>query len=151
TFTCEGPEYWAALAQGYPSNIFYFDGSRDEPIFGPKQADGKGDKEKLLAFYRQYVSKDVKMEELFFEKDIHGFFSKQPCFKAGEYNPFNRWNTRDGIMHLTHHTNLLKAEIILAANATLLQRMNNRLVQEADQLICRSKLGGPNRSSDPHI
>src|SRR4051794_23802809 len=50
TFTCEGPEYWESLADGYPT---IYNGS--------KTAGAKGDRKKLLALYRQYVSPDVQM------------------------------------------------------------------------------------------
>ena len=42
-------------------------------------------------------------------------------YKKGSYNPYNRWNTTDGIMHLTQPSNSLSAEILLGADATVLR------------------------------
>jgi hypothetical protein len=44
TFTCEGPEYWEALAHGYPIE---YDGPRDPAV--------KGDTAALLTLYRQHI------------------------------------------------------------------------------------------------
>ena len=41
--------------------------------------------------------------------------------RKGEYNPFNRWNTTHGAMHLTHPANTLAAEIRLAADGTVVR------------------------------
>lgn len=138
-FTCEGPEYWSALASGYPSGPFYYS--------GPQTTGAVGDPNKLLALYQQLASPAVQMQDLFFQEDIPGYFLK------GQYNPYNKWNTTDGVVHLTHPANTLLAEIQIAADGTVMRikRTGRRLVQEADQMICCGAYGGVNRSSDPNI
>ena len=41
--------------------------------------------------------------------------ARRSSIRKGTYNPYNRWNTTDGIMHLTHPANTLSAEIKLGA------------------------------------
>ncbi len=42
-------------------------------------------------------------------------------FAKGAYNPYNKWNTTDGVVHLTHPANSLRAEINLAGDGTVLR------------------------------
>ncbi|MCY7452845.1 hypothetical protein [Bacillus altitudinis] len=126
TFTCEGPEYWESLAHGYPT--FYN---------GPKTVEARGDKNKLLALYREYISPDVQIDDLFLN---------------GRYFPYNKWNTTHGALHLIHPANTLNAEIVIAANATLLRKNSaGDLISDANELICCAKFGAPLRASDPTI
>ncbi|MCF6796746.1 hypothetical protein L1M59_11505 [Bacillus sp. ET1] len=126
TFTCEGPEYWEALAGGYPT---IYD--------GPRIAGAEGDRNKLLALYRQYISPDVQMEDLFLN---------------GIYFPYNKWNTTDGCLHLIQPNNTLNAEIDIAAEATVLRKKSDgALITDANELICCAKYGAPQRASDPTI
>jgi hypothetical protein len=69
----------------------------------------------------------------------------------GTYNPWNRWNTIDGIMHLSHPANSLVAEIQLGADATVPHGPPSRPVTDPDALICCAGFGGVNRTSDPTI
>jgi hypothetical protein len=127
TFTCEGPEYWQALADGYPKNYE-----------GPRSAGAKGSKELLLALYRKYISPDVQLKDL-----LH---------PDGTYNQLNKWNTTDGAMHLINPFNTLGAEINIAASATVLRKdANGQLIDEAIPLINCSKFGEADRFSDPTI
>jgi hypothetical protein len=122
-FTCEGPEYWSHLAQV--------------------------DRGLLLQHYRQLVGEEVQPEDLFFEQRVR---VGSRIFAAGEYNPWNVWNTERGIVHLTHPANTLGAEINLAARATIPRRdANGQLVTDPKRLACCSDFGEPNRSSDPTI
>ena len=125
TFTCEGPEYWTALAEGYPQGYE-----------GPRTAGAEGDKQKLCDLYRQFISPDVQLEDL---------------FVGNSYNPYNRWNTTDGAMHLIQFANSLVAEIQLAADASVLRAKGGRLVTDNNQLIRCAKYGEPERFSDPAI
>lgn len=125
TFTCEGPEYWEALAHGYP--IGYN---------GPKTAGATGDKQKLLELYRKYISPEVELDDL---------------FENGQYNSLNKWNTTHGAMHLNQGNNTLSAEINIAAFATILRQKNGRLLTDADELIRCARFGAPGRASDPTI
>ncbi|MBE3650936.1 hypothetical protein [Paenibacillus polymyxa] len=126
TFTCEGPEYWQALAEGYPLEYT-----------GPKSAGAKGSKEVLLALYQKYISPEVKLEDL---------------LRHGTYNPNNKWNTTHGAMHLNQPNNTLNAEINIAARSTVLRKdQNGQMIDEATALVNCSKFGVPERFSDPTI
>jgi hypothetical protein len=124
-YTCEGPEYWEAMAHGYPLDYN-----------GPKTAGATGDRQMVLALYRQYVGPDVQPDDL---------------FRNGQYNRLNKWNTTHGVMHLNQRNNTLGAEINIAAFATILRQVNGQLLTDADELIQCAKYGQPGRASDPHI
>ena len=95
------------------------------------------DKDLLLRLYRQYVPGDIAIEDLF----VHG-----------QYNPYNKWNTTHGIVHLTHGANTLGAEINLAARATVLRKKGTAdPVTDSHDLICCSGYGNASRFSDPTI
>jgi hypothetical protein len=113
TFTCEGPEYWQFLA------------SRN--------------RNKVLDLYRQFVSPEVQMEDLF------------P--NGGEYETRNRFNnsTSQGAMHLVQRNNTLSAEIEIVAAATVTRNINGRLLMGEQELIDCGQYGAPTRNSDPHI
>ena len=122
-FTAEGPEYWIQLA------AYDFD--------------------RVVELYKHFVSPDVKPDQLRLKHDIDfGNWS----LKAGSYDPFNVWNTTNGVIHLTNPANTLGAEVNLAARATVLRKdaAGNRIV-EARRLISASGFGDANRSSDPNI
>lgn len=125
-FTCENPEYWSALAAHDP--------------------DG------LLRLYRALVSPKVELKDLIFQSDVFVRGKAGPVNLRGKYNPHNRWNTDDGLVHLTHPANSLQAEIYLAADATVV-RMGETGAPLTDDalLICCAGYGSPNRSSDPTI
>lgn len=125
TFTCEPPEYWEALARGYPT------GYR-----GVKRPGVKGDRNKLLALYRQYISPDVQMADL---------------FQGKKYNRRNKWNSSDGAMHLQQDASTLSAEIIIGGDATVLRKKGGHVLTDADALIQCGGYGVPERASDPHI
>jgi hypothetical protein len=75
-------------------------------------------------------------------------------YPKGAYNPYNRWNSVDGIMHLGQPANSLGAEIKLGADATVLRSpagSDGRRISDPDALICCARYGGPNRCSDPTI
>ncbi|MBW4609008.1 MAG: hypothetical protein KME22_17820 [Hassallia sp. WJT32-NPBG1] len=126
SFTCEGPEYWEALAHGYPMG---YEGS--------KTAGATGDKQKLLALYRKYISPKVQLSDLFDQN--------------GQYNRLNKWNTKNGAMHLNQRNNTLGAEINIAAFATILRQKDGRVLTDADELINCARYGAPGRASDPII
>lgn len=122
-FTAEGPEYWIALA--------------------------KYDLKRVVALYQKFVSPDVLKEDLLLKEKIS--YGGQ-TLAAGTYDPFNIWNTRKGVMHLTHYANTLGAEINLAARATVLRcDINGDRITESRRLIASSGYGSVNRSSDPNI
>jgi hypothetical protein len=114
------------MAHGYPNGV-------PQSV---KTAGATGDKNKVLALYRQFISPQVQMSDLFVN---------------GSYNPFNKWNTTQGAMHLTHPANTLGAEINIAAQATILRGTPGDLITDQDELICCAGFGVPNRASDPTI
>ena len=122
-FTAEAPEYWVELA--------------------------KHDFDRVVELYQQHVSPDVKPDDLKLKQDIR---LGREVLKKGSYNPYNEWNTSDGVMHLTHPANTLGAEVNLAARATIPRRdINGNRVTDVRRLACGSNFGDPNRSSDPNI
>jgi hypothetical protein len=125
TFTCEGPEYWEALAEGYPRS---YDGPRDPEVIG--------DRDKLLALYRQFVHPEVQLADL---------------FTQGGYDPLNKWNSTHGAMHLNQRNNTLGAEINIAAQATILRQRGGNVLEDPDALIDCARYGAAGRASDPRI
>ena len=122
-FTAEAPEYWIELA--------------------------RQDFARVVELYRQHVSPAVQADDLKLAQDIR--FNGQ-VLAAGSYNPYNKWNTTDGVAHLTHPANTLGAEIDLAARATIpRQDINGNRVTDVRRFACGSDFGDPNRSSDPNI
>jgi hypothetical protein len=125
-FTCEGPGYWMAMAQGYPDGV----------PNSVKTAGATGSKDKVLELYKAFVSPQVQMSDLFVN---------------GKYNPLNKFNTTHGAMHLTHPANTLEAEINIAAQATVLRAQHGQTLTDQDALICCAGYGVPGRASDPTI
>ena len=126
-FTCEGPEYWESIAQGYPSSV---------PPSAPGAPAATGSMDAVTALYQKYVSPEVQAADL-----LHN----------GAYDPWNKWNTGLGVMHLTHPSNSLQAEVFLAGDASVLREKNGVLLTDDDALIQCAQYGVPQRSSDPTI
>lgn len=144
TFTSEPPEYWQAMHGDTLQDVA---GTTFKYAF-------HGDPRKLLALYREYVSPYVQYEDLICHQDyLTAGDDGQPVvqYQKGAYNPYNKWNTTHGIMHLSQPNNTIAAEIKLGADATVLRRKGHRLVTVADALVCCSGYGGTTRSSDPTI
>jgi hypothetical protein len=125
-FTCEGPEYWESLAHGYPDQVQLPDGA---PA-------ANGSMDTVTALYRKHISPDVQTADL---------------LSAGSYDPWNKWNTELGAMHLTHISNSLNAEVFLAGDATVLREQGGVVLTDDDALIKCAMYGEPARSSDPTI
>jgi hypothetical protein len=122
-FTAEGPEYWIRLA--------------------------KADFAAVLDLYRTFVSSNVRDEDLRLETALQFDDDTLP---PGSYNPYNKWNTTAGVMHLTHPANTLGAEINLAAIASVPRKdSSGKRVEDIRRLACCGGFGDPNRSSDPSI
>lgn len=139
TFTSEPPEYWEAM---FGTAVDPGDGT---PFAFP------GDRDRVLSRYRELVGPLVQMDDLICQETIQGpdgsVYAQQ-----GQYNPYNKWNTTHGIVHLCSPPNSITAEIQLGADATVLYR-NGRgeAVVEPSALICCADYGGPDRNSDPTI
>jgi hypothetical protein len=146
TFTSEPPEYWQALHGDTLPNL---DGVPTYPTVG--------DPDLLVELYRRYVSPEVVYEDLICAEDLVDYTdpdAPKVVYGKGSYNPYNRWNTVDGIMHLNQPNNTLHEEIRLGADATALRSppgSGGRRIFDADALICCAKYGGANRCSDPTI
>jgi len=131
TFTCEGPEFWQALAGG--SSIY----DRNPPSsFG-----ALGDRQRLIQLYRDLLGNQNVVEDDLFVSTQFGEL----------YNPWNKWNTTDGIVHLQQINNTLGAEITIGADATVLRQKGGQPINDATRLICCSGYGGPERASDPSL
>ncbi len=150
TFTCEPPDYWSVVAQGYPSPFFMLPGNQT-----PKRRRNAGRMDRVLARYREVVSPDVQPEDLVFAQDMYDRPARpgrRLAFRAGEYNPWNTWNIDKGIVHLSHPANTLGEEIELVGDATVLRSTaSGRPLQAAKCLLCCGGFGDVNRSSDPAI
>ena len=131
-FTCEGPEYWAAMS-----------GDGFHPLYGDFGV--TGNKDELLNLYKSVLgpSADVERDDLLFPADF-----PYPSLR-GKYNPHNKWNTTDGIVHLQQGANNLGAEITIGGDATVLRQKGGESVTDATELICCGQFGEINRSSDP--
>jgi hypothetical protein len=127
TFTCEPPEYWEALAQGYPDS---FEGQKIPGVVG--------DQQKVLQLYRQFISPDVQMSDLF-------------SGPGQKYNRLNKWNTKRGAMHLQQRNNTLGAEIFIGGDATVLRQKNGQILTDPVELTDCGGFGVSLRASDPHI
>lgn len=139
TFTSEPPEYWAGMF-----------GTLADP------GDGTpfpipGDRDKVLSLYRELISPAVQMDDLICQETVQGPDGSIYAQK-GQYNPYNKWNTTHGIIHLCAPPNSISAEVQLGSDATVLYR-NGRgePVVEPSALICCAGYGGPDRNSDPTI
>jgi hypothetical protein len=133
TFTSEPPEYWTALFGGEvvldDNTSFRFEG---DPEFATR-------------LYRELTGQPVETDDLRVRMPFAGF-------KRGDYNPYNKWNTTHGIVHLCCPPNSIGAEVHLGADATILYaRADKTPVTSPDELICCARYGGVNRNSDPTI
>lgn len=152
-FTCEGPEYWEFLAEG--TRPFF-------PSGDPRRDLVAGDLGLVEELYREHVSPGVSAVDLVWPFDVAFFdddvdpgtgepFGWRYYARKGTYNPLNRWNTTDGIMHLTHPANTLRGEFRVAGGASVRRQDGGQAVVDPEQLVCCSGFGDPNRSSDPTI
>ncbi len=92
-----------------------------------------------LALYQRHISPNVRREDLF--------------TTAGAYIERNQWNagTKLGAMHLIQPANTLRAEMELAAAATIKREHDGQILTSEQDLIACSRYGVASRHSDPHI
>ena len=152
TFTCEAPDYFSAMAQGHPAPFFRLPSDQQPEYTTPSY----GDPDWVLHLYRQLVDERVKVDDLRFGEPLYDRPAGEPgrtlMFDKGDYNPWNRWNTEHGIVHLTHPANTLGEQIELIGDATVLRAARSgRLIQAARCLLCCGGFGDVNRNSDPAI
>jgi hypothetical protein len=147
TFTCEGPEYWRFLAGG--TGAFF-------PAEDERAGIVDGDLDLVTALYRRHIDPSVTDDDLLWPYDVAAYDEQSGTWgtygEAGTYNPFNRWNTTAGAMHLTHPANTLEGVFTVVARAAVLRKdSRGRPIDDAEALVCCSGFGEPNRSSDPSI
>jgi hypothetical protein len=136
SFTSEPPEYWLAMAGGRMDGV-------------QSLIDFPGDKRLVLELYRKFVNPGIELADLLATSD---YTSPLGTHKIGDYDPYNKWNTTHGAMHLCAPPNSLVAEINLAANSTLIYQTTAKApVVDPDAFITGTGFGGPNRNSDPTI
>ncbi len=136
TFTTEGPEYWQAM----------WGGPLPKDRVNLQQIDFPGSPEQVLRLYQSLVDPRVRMSDLQVQEP---FNSPLGFLKRGTYNPYNEWNVRKGIVHLTAEPNQLVAEILLAAQATrCFEDESGRLVVQPEAICAGAGLGNVNRNSD---
>lgn len=130
-FTCENPEYWYSLWQVSP--------------------------EKVLALYQQLVSPNVTLDDLMLRSADGKSVVTDPTTGRAAYNPLNKWNSGTvatesygGAVHLTSPPNTIGAEIMLAAQATLLRQLPPDQYN-MQRMVCAGAYGRAYRNSDPHI
>jgi hypothetical protein len=126
-FTSENPDYWHALWNVDPDEV--------------------------TELYRSLLHMpSIQKEDLYLRYE--GKVVIDPVTSRPAYDMLNKWNRGTktlpdggGAVHLTSAPNTLRAEIYLAAAATLL-RTDDRTAQD---LTCASQFGQNFRNSDPHI
>jgi hypothetical protein len=92
------------------------------------------------------------MDDLICQETIQSADGSNVLALKGQYNPWNKWNTSHGIMHLNAPPNALSAEIQLGADATVLWKtQKGSAMSDPSPLICCAAYGGPDRNSDPTI
>lgn len=125
-FTCENREYWYTLWDIDP--------------------------EVVLRLYQELVSPEVKLEDLYLKNNNQPIIDPETGRPA--YNDLNKWNstTTNGAVHLISNPNTLSAQIVLAAQATILRKdSGGNPITNPGQLLECSRYGTPNRNSDPLI
>lgn len=130
SFTCEPPEYWEFLA-----------------------SNGEVGRGLVLELYRELLHRELDWQEISWPHDVYeddDTGKKVVRYNAGDYNPYNEWNTTKGAVHLTHWANSLAAEVQLASDGSYLWPQPAGAV-DPQRLICCAGYGGVNRSSDPKI
>lgn len=148
-FSSEAPEYWEFLAEG--TRPFFAPGD-------PRRDLVAGDLGLVVELYQEHVNPGVTAADLVWPFDV-AFFddntdpgSWRYYARKGTYNPFNKWTTTDGILHLTHPANTLRGEFRVAGGASVRRRDGGgQPVVDPERLVCCSGFGDPNRSSDPAI
>ena len=95
---------------------------------------------------------EVEAKDLVASEDIISIDGNDVLARKGAYNPYNKWNTTHGIVHLIAPPNTLTAEIRLGADATVSRKdSRGRFLVEPEALICCAAYGGADRNSDPTI
>ncbi len=133
-YTAEAPDYWRQMAAI--------------------------DLDLVVELYRENVDPAVSAEDLVWPFDVaipdydqRAYVLLPGSLRQGQYNPHNRFNTTHGLMHLTHPANTIGGQINLAAASTTLYPDVSPQPPSSyrSRLLCCTRFGGENRSSDPLI
>lgn len=116
------------------------------------------DEQGVVDIYKEFTKNDaITADDLRAKRGIL-FRSDRGEFDVvagiGEFNPRNRFNIQDGIVHLSHRANSLGAEVFLAGESALARtKFDGSILDGADaeELLCCNRGGAPNRNSDPII
>lgn len=135
TFVAEGYDYWSFLFEKDPERV-------------------------AEAFRKSTGDLSITQDDLKAPTDLFVVLKdgrRGPIAEKGKYNPRHQFNQGPGILHLSHDANSLGAELRLAIDSCLGREilLNGKLVlldgSDPKRLMCCSKGGEVNRSSDPII
>lgn len=121
-FTAETPDYWTAMFGGFVDGVVI-----PSTWFA-------GDAVRVAQQYFQYTGARVQPADL--------------TDSDGNYDPVNRWNTSDGIVHMCHPSNALSAAIRLCVDGTLLFSRSDGTLETYPEALCCAAGADPNRNSD---
>lgn len=131
-FTHENPEYWFHM--------------------------WKVSQDMVVSLYQEILNNpNVQKEDLYLlDENGNPVIVRETGLPA--YNPINKWNSGSsataeggGAVHLTSPPNSLGAEIYLGAAATILRVVGDKVITDANTLICAAQYGQIYRNSDPRI
>ena len=107
----------------------------------------------VLRLYKQLVSEEVKLEDLYL-RDSSGNPIIDPQTGRAAYNELNEWNNKssNGLAHLIGNFNYQYGAMFLGAQSTILREdEKGNPVVDASQLVNMGWHATPNRNSDPFI
>lgn len=118
----------------------------------------RNDESAVVDLYREFTQNDsITADDLRAKRGIafrHGPGDFDFVAGVGEFNPRNRFNIHEGIVHLSHRANSLAAEVFLAGESALARtKFDGSILDggDAEELLCCNQGGGVNRNSDPII
>jgi len=118
----------------------------------------KHDEQRVLELYKEFTGvESIKVDDLRATNGIYRRLSDGRTYEVappGGFNPRNRFNVANGIVHLSHRANSLGAEVNLAGVSGIGRLTSTgALLDGADneRLLCCAEGGNPNRNSDPAI
>jgi|JI61114C2RNA_FD_contig_31_8004512_length_4453_multi_6_in_0_out_0_2 hypothetical protein len=116
------------------------------------------DEQRVVEIYKEFINDNtIKTDHL---RAPNGIYRREPSGRRrevvapGGFNPRNRLNISDGIVHLSHRANSLGAEVNLAGVSGVARKISSGELldgSDAEKLLCCNAGGNPNRNSDPLI
>lgn len=118
----------------------------------------RNDERAVVDLYHEFTQNSrITADDLRAKKDIIFVTDRSESSlvaRRGQFNPRNRFNIQDGIVHLSHRANSLSAEVFLAGESALARTKHDESIvdgADAEELLCCNRGGAPNRNSDPII